>query len=62
MVNKRLKFHYQPDGSWQLSEAEYCGTIAITGYVYTTNRVEYVNCIKCLEKMTRPSYQTKPKF
>lgn len=62
MAVDNLKFHYQPDGAWQLSEAEYCGTVAVNSYVYTTNMVEYVTCNKCLEKMTRPSYQTKAKY
>lgn len=55
-----IKWHYQPDGAWQLMYAEYCGTYGETGLM-TTNHVESVTCLKCLERMTRPVIVIKAK-
>lgn len=48
-MNLRLQWHYQPDGAWQLTVAEYCGTVAPNG-VMTARDIVHVTCIKCRKK------------
>lgn len=59
-MTQSLKWHHQPDGAWQLTHA-LCGASSIHG-IMTTQHVEYVTCLVCLEKLTRPYYQTKPTY
>ena len=47
---KIMKWHYQPDGAWQLTHAEYCGTASRNG-LHTTRVVDAVTCRHCLNKM-----------
>ncbi len=46
-----MKWHYQPDGAWQLTHAEYCGTASRNG-LHTTRVVGLVTCKRCLKKMS----------
>lgn len=46
---KHLRFHYQPDGAWQLTHA-LCGSHSKLG-VLTTPYLKHVNCKRCLAKV-----------
>lgn len=45
-----MKWHYQPDGYWQLTNADFCGSRSKNG-VKTTKEKDHVTCLHCLKKM-----------
>ena len=52
---KEWTWHYQPNGAWQLTEAEYCGTRSMYG-LQTTQKLEFVTCRKCIKKLNKENY------